>query len=237
VKEVEVALMRPLTQAKRAAKRSKLMTPVTPELGRRERNKQAKRERIIDAAWQLFAEKGIDGTTTAEVAERAGIAKGTLFLYASDKDDLVLMLMHERLERTSNEAVAKAQRKSGLLEQWLFVFGELYALYGACGPVGQRFIHALPSARGLNAASVAALTTAFSLRLGAMVAEAQARDEVAPDVDPMQAAMAAFGLYFFGLSMWLQGLGDPMAVRDGYLAPALGLLMRGVGGGRGSSPS
>lgn len=216
--------MRPTTRPKAA----KSLTPVTPEPTRREQNKQDKRERIIEAAWALFAERGIDGTTTAEVAARAGIAKGTLFLYASDKDDLVQLLMHDRLERAATEAIAKAGRKRGLVAQWLFVFGELYRLYAACGPVGRRFIEVLPSARGPNSGRVASLTMAFSLRLAAMVAEAQARGEVARDVDPMQAAMAAFGLYFFGLTAWLQGYGEPEDVRDGALAQALGLLMRGL---------
>jgi TetR/AcrR family transcriptional regulator len=59
--------------------------------GRRERNKQAKRERIAEVARQLFAQKGINDVTTQEVAQRADIATGTLFLYAKTKGELLLL--------------------------------------------------------------------------------------------------------------------------------------------------
>lgn len=60
-------------------------------LGRRELNKQAKLERITTVARELFAEKSIGEITTAEVAKRAEIAAGTLFLYAKTKGELLLL--------------------------------------------------------------------------------------------------------------------------------------------------
>src|SRR5262245_44638568 len=61
--------------------------------GQRARKKRDKLERLRAAAWELFATKGFDATTTREIAERAGVATGTLFLYAKDKPDL-LFLVH-----------------------------------------------------------------------------------------------------------------------------------------------
>ena len=82
----------------RVAKPKSKRTALRPvEGGRREANKEDKRERIREAAFELFLEHGVGGTKLADVAERAGVAKGTLFLYASDKEDLVCMVMHERL--------------------------------------------------------------------------------------------------------------------------------------------
>lgn len=59
--------------------------------GRRERNKQLKLERITAAARELFAEHGVDEVTTQQVAERADIGAGTLFLYARSKGELLLL--------------------------------------------------------------------------------------------------------------------------------------------------
>ena len=56
-------------------------------MSKRTRNKLDKRERIRDAAWSLFVERGYAETTTREVAARAGVGAGTLFLYADDKAD------------------------------------------------------------------------------------------------------------------------------------------------------
>ena len=53
------------------------MTTQSPDTqGRRERNKQDKLARITDAACKLFAERGIDGVTTQQVAQAADVATG-----------------------------------------------------------------------------------------------------------------------------------------------------------------
>jgi len=51
---------------------------------------QATRDRIVAAARQLFAEQGFDGTTTAAIAERAGVAEGTIFRHFASKRELLL---------------------------------------------------------------------------------------------------------------------------------------------------
>src|ERR1700687_1389220 len=56
-----------------------------PAGGLRERNKQEKLERIQHSARVLFTHKGFEETTTREIARRAGVGAGTLFLYAKDK--------------------------------------------------------------------------------------------------------------------------------------------------------
>ncbi len=52
------------------------------ELRLRESNKLQKLRRIKSAAAALFTEKGFDAATTRDIARRARVAKGTLFLYA-----------------------------------------------------------------------------------------------------------------------------------------------------------
>jgi AcrR family transcriptional regulator len=69
--------------------------PLAPQsLGRRERNKQAKLERITAAARELFAEHGVDEVTTQQIADRADIGTGTLFLYAKSKSELLLLVQN-----------------------------------------------------------------------------------------------------------------------------------------------
>jgi AcrR family transcriptional regulator len=62
--------------------------------GRRERNKQQKLERIVAAASELFAERGVDDVTTQEIADKADIGAGTLFLYARTKGELLLLVQN-----------------------------------------------------------------------------------------------------------------------------------------------
>jgi AcrR family transcriptional regulator len=63
-------------------------------VGRRERNKQEKLDRITAAASALFAEHGVDEVTTQQVADKADIGTGTLFLYAKNKGELLLLVQN-----------------------------------------------------------------------------------------------------------------------------------------------
>lgn len=67
--------------------------------GRRERNKSDKQQRIFDAADALFAERGYAAVTTQQIAERADVAAGTVFRYASSKSELLLMVHNQRYRR------------------------------------------------------------------------------------------------------------------------------------------
>src|SRR6476660_8588687 len=57
--------------------------------GLRERKKQATREQIARVAMQLFAKRGFDAVTVAEVADAAGVSEKTVFNYFPVKEDLV----------------------------------------------------------------------------------------------------------------------------------------------------
>jgi len=71
-------------------------TPSTPG-ARRERRKEARPGELLDAALDLFVEKGFAATRVEEVAARAGVSKGTLFLYFSTKDELFKAVVRENI--------------------------------------------------------------------------------------------------------------------------------------------
>ena len=64
---------------------------------KRERRKQSRPGELLEAALSLFVEKGFAGTRVEEVAARAGVSKGTLFLYYASKEDLFKAVVHETL--------------------------------------------------------------------------------------------------------------------------------------------
>jgi AcrR family transcriptional regulator len=64
---------------------------------KRERRKQARPGELLDAALALFVEKGFAATRVEEVAARAGVSKGTLFLYFDSKEELFKAVVHDNL--------------------------------------------------------------------------------------------------------------------------------------------
>jgi AcrR family transcriptional regulator len=75
---------------------------MTPPESLRERKQRRAREAIVDAAYALFAERGFDQVTVADIAERAEVGRTTFFRYFGDKQE-VLFGSDEQARITLNE--------------------------------------------------------------------------------------------------------------------------------------
>ena len=83
----------------------KVLHTLPPDIPfRRERRKGARPGELLDAALDLFVEKGFAATRSEEVAARAGVSKGTLFLYFPSKEELFKAVVRENI--------------SGRFEEW-----------------------------------------------------------------------------------------------------------------------
>ncbi len=71
--------------------------PSGDEHTRRERRKDARPGELLAAALDLFVEKGFAATRVDEVARRAGVSKGTLFLYFPSKEELFKAVVRENI--------------------------------------------------------------------------------------------------------------------------------------------
>ncbi len=80
---------------------------------KRERRKNARPGELLDAALQLFVEKGFAATRSEEVAARAGVSKGTLFLYFPSKDELLKAVIVENLSGRFTEWNAEFEAFEG----------------------------------------------------------------------------------------------------------------------------
>jgi AcrR family transcriptional regulator len=92
------------------------MSVASQPIGRRERNKQAKLERIMAAASELFAEHGVDEVTTQQIADRADIGTGTLFLYAKTKGELLLLVQNAQYAAALEQGRAVAETIPDVLD-------------------------------------------------------------------------------------------------------------------------
>lgn len=79
-------------------------------MGKVDKNKQQKRTSLLETAFSLFTSRGIHNTSISDIVERAGVAKGTFYLYFKDKYDIRNKLIaHKASEvfRKADEALQK----------------------------------------------------------------------------------------------------------------------------------
>jgi AcrR family transcriptional regulator len=93
----------------------------TREPGLRERNKQRRQDAVVRAAYRLFAERGYDATTVADIAAAAEVAPRTVAMYFPTKQDIALSRFGEAADELTN---ALRQRDPGesvtqVLARWL----------------------------------------------------------------------------------------------------------------------
>ena len=68
-----------------------------------------RKNEILDAAEELFAAKGYDATSTGDILERVGIARGTLYYHFQSKEEILDAL----IERINQSLIAKAKKIAG----------------------------------------------------------------------------------------------------------------------------
>lgn len=79
----------------------------------RRRRKDARPAEILDAAFREFAEKGFRGTRLEDVAARAGVVKGTIYLYYENKTALFEAAVRSRMLPMVDRVQAMAERHDG----------------------------------------------------------------------------------------------------------------------------
>jgi AcrR family transcriptional regulator len=103
----------------------------------RHRRKQSRPQELLDAALELFAEKGFAATKAERVAQRAGVSKGTLYLYYPSKEELFKAVVRQNLSLLIAEGDQLARTYTGsssdLLVKLMRVWWERVGMTPAAG--------------------------------------------------------------------------------------------------------
>jgi AcrR family transcriptional regulator len=176
-------------------------------VGRAERNKRDKRERIVAAARELFRSKGFEGTTTGEIAELADVGKGTLFFHAKSKDELLVMVFQEDMGKAIDRAFATVPRSGAFVDQAMHVLDAMQRQNQRELGLARIFARELAFVKG-DHHGIDAVTEGFFKRMSVLIEAAQERGELKPTIDPYLLAYNIFALQFSFLIVWL-GSGLP----------------------------
>jgi len=197
--------------------------------GLRERNKLDKLRRIKDAASELFVLKGYDDTTTREIAVRAGVGLGTVFVYAATKRDLLFLIVNEDLQRVVEKAASAVRPDRPMLENLLRVFRLHYRYFGQEPTLSRLALREMSFYdTGPEAQKFLKTRERLITLIGEIVHMAIDGKEISPQEDASLIGWVIFSIYQFELRHWLSSkeLNIPRGVK--YLRRQLVLLMTGL---------
>jgi AcrR family transcriptional regulator len=181
------------------------------------------RDRIRKAALDLFASRGLDDTTVADITDRADVGKGTFFTYFPSKVAVLADVAAMLVEQMEAGLTAAAGRP--LDERLRHLFAPALDWHQA-HPEISRFL----AMAFLREASYAEADQVNNVRLFTLlngeIASSQARGELTRDVPPEQATRTLFGVYFGALATW--HIGKRAVPLHDHFATFFQVVMRGL---------
>lgn len=192
-----------------------------------------KRQRIIAAARRVFTENGFDGATTVEIARRARIATGTLFLYARDKRELLLMVFNDELEAITDTSIRTADAARPLIEQFVGFYRPRFEFWVRDVPLArivtaEVYASHAPADVGSELARVNARQQRMVTVLAEKVAAYARRRRTPLKASPMAIARAIHYLYVGELRVWLSNSDPRVATAIANLTEYWSLFIRGI---------
>ncbi|HEY6460063.1 MAG TPA: TetR/AcrR family transcriptional regulator [Polyangiaceae bacterium] len=167
-----------------------------------------KRERILDAAVRVFAKKGFHATRVSEVAKAAGVADGTIYLYFQSKDELLVSLFEDRVERLLAFLQRELPTVTGAAPKLRRIIELQLGLLEGERDLAEVLTVILRQSTKLMKEYAAPKFNAYLDAIAGVVAEGQATGELRSDVSPHLAARAIFGA-LDGIAMtWALGKAD-----------------------------
>lgn len=96
-------------------------------MGKIDENKRKKKEALFNTAYELFTTKGITSTTISDIVEKAKVAKGTFYLYFTNKYDIKNKLVVHKTQELFDVAGAALEKEQihGLEDQMIFLIDHL----------------------------------------------------------------------------------------------------------------
>jgi AcrR family transcriptional regulator len=176
----------------------------------RERKRVRTRQALIDAAAELFASRGYDGTTIADIAAAADVSTRTFFSYFATKEDILFPDADARVQAalTAIDERSPGERPTAIL---LRALGELGAagddLVGPMAALRLRFVRSVPSVRGRSLQRQLDAQTEIAARLHAAFS-----DEL-DDVEAAALVGAFVGAVAGALEVLLRDEHDPDVLR------------------------
>lgn len=202
----------------------------TASLGQREKNKALKLQMIKEAANTLFVERGFDEATTREIARRAGVGMGTIFLYADNKRDLLFLIANDDLADVNNSVTKEVLAGKPPLESLLVIFEKQYKYFARQPDLSRAMLREMTfydsGKQGLRFQKIRKMLID---QINNVFSTGQASGTVRQDVTPDYLGWLAFSVYQVELRRWIMDEKPNLAQGKRRLRKALDILFSGLG--------
>lgn len=150
------------------------------------------REAVLEAAVEVFNERGYDGTSMEDLSKRLGIAKSAIYHHVSGKEELLRMALDRALDGWAEAAEHARGLDAPAIERLEMLVRGTVAVLEARLP----YVTLLLRVRGNTKVERAALARrrSFDQLVASLVEEAERDGDVRADVDPKVTARLLFGL-------------------------------------------
>ena len=207
------------------------------------RRKDARPSELLAAALDLFVEHGFAATRAEEVAHRAGVSKGTLFLYFATKEELFKAVVRENIGSRYPEWNAEVDSYEGTTAELLhYAMQSFWAQYGATKASG---ISKLIMSEATNFPELAAfyeqeVVQPGRMLIGRILQRGIARGEFRP-MDLRFAVLSVLAPMIF-LMMWKHSIGacaptDAAIAPEDFIRAQVDVLLRGMQAGATPAPT
>jgi TetR/AcrR family fatty acid metabolism transcriptional regulator len=164
-----------------------------------------KRRRILDAAVRVFARKGYFSSRVAEIARRAGVADGTVYLYFDNKDDILASVFEDVMAEHLARARAEIPALPRGLPRLRYVAENHLRLLGDNPDLAVVFQVELRQSTKFMARFTAASFQDYLKLIEEIVEDAQREGTVRGDVSRKLLAKAFFGMLDEMVTSWILG--------------------------------
>lgn len=168
-----------------------------PKPSRRQQQKDETRRIILDAAYDLFEEKGYHATTMRKLAAHANVGLGTIFKHFPDKSSLMAAALAEDFEAVIDDAM-DSMPDTGITSQLAHVTRCLYQFYAKRPLLAQTLCKETMFLSGTGGEVMEILADSLLERISELIGLAVDRGELSAELDIPDATMAFWAFYFTG---------------------------------------
>jgi len=201
-----------------------------------EQQRLEKRHRIVDAAVEVFADRGYRAARVSDIARRAGVADGTIYLYFKNKEDLLLVIFEEKMKlllELLQEKLEVEQDPLGRIRTFAHHHFETIQSYPALAQVFQ--VELRQSHRFLREYRPEKLWEYLNV-FGDLIRDGQERGAIRADVDPFLAQGAFFGALDEISIQWVLARRRERFNLDQAAEQVVDMFLRGMATSPGATP-